>query len=129
MGVAAPFPIVLNETFIQSTRDTGYRSTASAVAELVDNSLQARARKVSIFVEPDAKKGPDELTIAVLDDGMGMDPATLRRALQFGGSSRFGDRSGTGRYGMGLPNASLSQAQRVDVWTWRGGGPTYHTWL
>ena len=46
----------------------------------------------------------------------GMDPFTLRQALRFGGSTRFGDRSGLGQYGMGLPGASLSQARRVTVY-------------
>jgi hypothetical protein len=122
MGAARRFPLVLHETFIQATRDTGYRSTASAVAELVDNALQARAKKVRIFIEPEPHSG-DDLAVSVLDDGQGMDAATLRRAMQFGGSSRFNDRNGTGRFGMGLPNASVSQARRIDVYTWRA--PNY----
>jgi hypothetical protein len=118
MAEAAKFPIVLNQTFIEATRDTGYRSTAAAVAELVDNAIQAGAKNVRVFVRegPGDAGAPD---LAVLDDGTGMDSATLRRALQFGGSMRFGDRSGLGRFGMGLPNASVSQARRVEVFTWR----------
>ena len=46
MGAAAKFPIVLNQTFIEATRETGYRSTAAAVAELVDNSVQAGAKNI-----------------------------------------------------------------------------------
>jgi hypothetical protein len=42
---------------------------------------------------------------------------TLRHALQFGWSSRFNSRNGFGRYGMGLPNASLSVARRVEVYS------------
>ena len=57
--------------------------------------------------------------LSVLDDGSGMDAKTLRRALQFGGSMRFDDRTGFGRFGMGLPNASVSQARHVEVFTWR----------
>src|SRR4030095_191011 len=57
--------------------------------------------------------------VSILDNGCGMDPFTLRQALRFGGSTRFGDRSGLGRYGMGLPNASLSQARRMMVYTWQ----------
>ena len=56
--------------------------------------------------------------IAVLDNGSGMDATTLRMALQFGNGTRLDDRSGIGRFGMGLPNASISQAARVDIWTW-----------
>ena len=50
-----------------------------------------------------------------------MDSATLRAALQFGNGTRLDDRSGIGRFGMGLPNASISQASRVDIWTWQNG--------
>jgi hypothetical protein len=57
--------------------------------------------------------------IAVTDDGEGMDAGTLAAALTFGGSSRFNDRSSLGRYGMGLPNGTLSRGRRVEVYTWR----------
>jgi hypothetical protein len=109
---------VVNQTFIEATRDTGYRSTASALAELVDNALQADAKTIHIRIS-DERDQPDSLTVSVLDDGTGMDTATLRRALQFGGSARFNDRTGAGRFGMGLPNSSVSQARRVDVLTWQ----------
>jgi len=58
-----------------------------------------------------------------------MDAATLRRALQFGNGNYLNDRSGIGRFGMGLPNSSLSQATRVDVWSWQDGGRPMHSYL
>ncbi len=59
-----------------------------------------------------------------------MTPETLRKALQFGNGNRLNDRSGIGRFGMGLPNASISQAGRVDVWTWQNGPDNaYHSYL
>jgi hypothetical protein len=61
------------------------------------------------------------IELLVIDDGAGMDERTLTSTLTFGGSSRFGDRSSLGRYGMGLPNGALSCARRVDVFTWRRG--------
>lgn len=112
--------IIALDKFIQATRDSGYKGTASAISELVDNSIQAGATRIVISVA--AKASDDEekaIEVSVLDDGCGMDPATLRQALRFGGSTRFGDRRGLGRYGMGLPNASLSQARRVTVFTWQ----------
>lgn len=116
MATALKYPIVLSETFIEATRDTGYRSTAAAVAELVDNAIQAGAKNVRVFVDVLNQGG---VTVSVMDDGSGMDADTLRLALQFGGSRRFADRNGLGRFGMGLPNASVSQARHVDVVTWR----------
>lgn len=115
MSEAPKFPVVVNHTFIEATRDTGYRSTASAIAELVDNALQAKAKRIDIRIDD----GEDGLMVSVLDNGTGMSTTTLRQALQFGGSERFNDRNGPGRFGMGLPNSSVSQARRVDVFTWQ----------
>jgi hypothetical protein len=113
--------IIALDKFIQATRDSGYKGTASAISELVDNSIQAGATRIAISVtalgaDEESEKG---IEIGLLDNGCGMDPFTLRQALRFGGSTRFGDRSGLGRYGMGLPNASLSQSRRVTVYTWQ----------
>jgi hypothetical protein len=117
--------IIALDKFIQATRDSGYKGTASAISELVDNSIQAGARHIAIRVEtrPTADDADTSIEVSVLDDGTAMDPFTLRQALRFGGSTRFGDRRGLGRYGMGLPNSSLSQARRVTVYTWQGGSP------
>lgn len=108
--------LVALDRFILATRDSGYKGTGSAVAELVDNALQAGATKIWVNVDVDSS---DWLKVQVTDNGCGMEPATLAQALRFGGSSRFNDRSGLGRYGMGLPNSSFSQARRVEVVTWR----------
>jgi hypothetical protein len=112
--------IVAVDRFIHATRDSGYRGTPSAVAELVDNSIQAGATRVHVAVTDDP--ATRSISVAVLDNGCGMSATTLRQALRFGGSSRFNDRAGFGRYGMGLPNSSLSQARRVDVYTWQQPG-------
>jgi hypothetical protein len=119
--------IVALEQFIQATRDSGYRGTTSTVAELVDNSLEAGASKVSIDTGPSVEV--DFLELIVRDDGIGMSRSTLRQALRFGGSSRFANRSGLGRYGMGLPNASLNQSRRVSVYTWKQPDVVWMTYL
>jgi hypothetical protein len=102
-----------------ATRDTGYRNTCAAISELVDNAIQAKASIVRIFIDHGLQPGQVEIGIAVLDNGSGMDCTTLSTAMQFAGSSRFNDRSGLGRFGMGLPNSSVSQSRRVDVYTWQ----------
>jgi len=111
--------IIVLDKFIQATRDSGYKGTISAIAELVDNSIQAGAKRIGITLENGEKDPAWPISVAVLDNGTGMDRATLRQALRFGGSSRFNNRAGLGRYGMGLPNASLSQARRVEVYSWQ----------
>jgi len=57
-----------------------------------------------------------------------MSPKLLQEAFQFGGSSHKDDPNGIGKFGMGLPNASISQCRRVDVWSWKGGR-TFKTFL
>src|SRR5579872_399138 len=86
--------IIALDKFIQATRDSGYKGTASAISELVDNSIQAGAKRIAITVAPKAATDDDDksLEVSVLDNGCGMDPFTLRQALRFGGSTRFGDR-------------------------------------
>lgn len=111
---------------IQAMRDNGYKNTAYALAELIDNSVQANAKSIEIIcieeVQQIRERQRKRLSrIAVLDDGDGMSGPVLRKALQFGNGTRLNDRSGIGRFGMGLPNASISQAARVDVWTWQNG--------
>lgn len=129
------YSIVRQDRFIEATRDSGYKGTDSALSELIDNSLQARATSVAVefvAVEEDgahANKLPRVVQVLIADNGRGMDAETLRRALRFGDSSRFGDRSGLGRFGMGLPNASVSQARRVDVYSWLRGCKPLHTFI
>jgi len=111
---------------IQAMRDNGYKNTAYALAELIDNSVQANAKSIEIICIEEMQQIKERQRkrlsrIAVLDDGDGMSASVLRKALQFGNGTRLNDRSGIGRFGMGLPNASISQAARVDVWTWQNG--------
>ena len=123
------FSIVALDKFILATRDSGYKGTPSAVSELVDNSLQAGATEICITLEIDENNPGHPIMIRVKDNGCGMDKRTLRQALRFGGSTRFNDRKGMGRYGMGLPNSSLSQAQRVTVHTWTSPGHVIGTYI
>jgi hypothetical protein len=121
-------PVVALSAFIDAIRDSGYRTPAHALAELVDNSLEAGANSVNITIHDAPQAGGGQI-ISVTDDGCGMPPATLQMALQFGGSTRFNARTGTGRYGMGLPCSALSQARRVDVYSWQSPSTTWWTYL
>lgn len=120
---------VAERQFIIATRETGYRTTSSAIAELVDNALQAGARRIEIRTRHFERNATEEPGVSVLDDGAGMDPRLLTLALRFGGTERFDDRAGLGRFGMGLPNSSVSQARRVDVYSWRSPKRVFHTYF
>lgn len=118
---------------VKAMRDNGYQNTAYAIAELIDNSLQAGADSVELLCKESRGKVAQRERwtieeVAVLDNGSGMDAATLRMALQFGNGTRLDDRTGIGRFGMGLPSASISQCTKVDVWSWKDGpGSALHT--
>jgi anti-sigma regulatory factor (Ser/Thr protein kinase) len=120
---------------VRAMRDSGYRNAAYAIAELADNAIQAGANMVEILCEEKDEKVRKRVrkrvqSIAVADNGCGMDADTLRMALQYGNGTRLEDRTGIGRFGMGLPNSSLSQAQRVDVYTWQDGvSSAIHSYL
>jgi len=107
------------KNFVIATRDSGYKSTASALAELIDNSIEAGATQIQVHIERIEMNAETEYEISVQDNGIGMSDEELHLALQFGGSTRFNSRKQLGRYGMGLPNSSLSQCKRVEVVTWR----------
>src|SRR5436309_9578411 len=55
--------------------------------------------------------------IAVIDNGSGMVPKMIRYALTWGGGTHFDDHDFIGRFGFGLPNASINQTRRVEVYT------------
>ncbi len=131
------YSIVRQDRFIRATRDSGYKGTDSALSELIDNAIQAGATEVAVEMFAVDQEGngrgpkpqPRVVQVAIADNGRGMDAETLRRALRFGDSTRFDDRSGLGRFGMGLPNASVSQCERVEVYTWRRGSKPLWTYI
>ena len=109
--------LVVPENFIRAIRESGYIGLSTALAELVDNSLQAGAKTVDVSVSRDRPEAAPR--IVVEDDGSGMNEEDLTACLRFGGSSRFDSRRSFGRFGMGLPAASLSQARVVEVTAWQ----------
>ena len=113
---------------VTAMRDNGYKNAAYAIAELMDNSIQAGASQVELLCgEKQNTSGQRKTsiieTIAVLDNGSGMTAEILRLALQFGNGTYLDSakHTGIGRFGMGLPSSSISQCRRVDVWSWTNG--------
>jgi hypothetical protein len=100
---------------IESLGALGY-SPESAIADLVDNSIAAGATTVDIiFTWVD----PENSWCAVVDNGRGMNEATLRQALRIGSADPTELRADTdlGRFGFGLKTASFSQCREVTVWS------------
>lgn len=117
-------PIIPANTAIETFRDNGYKNTASAISELIDNSIDAKAKNIQIIVfEKTITKSNRPMKqiseIVIVDDGSGMDEKNLKTSLQFGNGTKFNSKNGIGKFGIGLPNASVSQCKRVEVFTWK----------
>ena len=126
------FSIIDPKMTVRAMRDSGYKSTTHALAELIDNSIESQARAIEVFGVSRRNDRTGRYTLkelAVLDNGEGMDRDTLRGSLRYGHGTRR-ERRGIGRFGLGLPNSSMSQARRVDVWSWQSGATNaLHTHL
>jgi Histidine kinase-, DNA gyrase B-, and HSP90-like ATPase len=123
------FPLIATEAFVRGMRDSGYKSTATAIDEFIDNSIQAQAEFVDIVIgypatNPTQKKIDEESGgyIAIVDNGHGMDPEMIQFAVMWGGTHRENDRSGFGRYGFGLPSAAVSISRTFEVFSKVPGG-------
>jgi len=97
---------------LEALRGLGY-TTASALADIVDNSIAANASVIRIVFD---WRGPST-RIAILDDGAGMGEDELEKAMRLGERSPLEARatSDLGRFGLGLKTASFSQARRLTV--------------
>lgn len=94
---------------VGSLRDMGYEF-ATAVADLVDNSIEAGATVVTIDIEFEG----EDSWVRISDNGTGMSSAALREAMRYG-SSRVYSGDDLGKFGLGLKVASLSQCRRLTV--------------
>ena len=102
-----PFAPVLME----STRAIGY-SIESAIADIIDNSIAAKANNIWIFYNCIPKP-----YIAICDDGNGMNNGQITEAMRYGTVSPSDERrvDDLGRYGLGMKTASLSQCRSLSV--------------
>jgi hypothetical protein len=121
-------------TGLSSFRDAGYRDTSMAIAELIDNSIQAGAKTIRVITidevqQSRASKQVVVNKIAVFDDGEGMSKEVLELSLGFAQGTRLNQRKGIGRFGVGLPLASISQCKRVSVYSWQKGKKPMMTYL
>ncbi len=120
------YGLTVASAFVRSIRDLGYRSAATALDELVDNSIEAGAANIHIFFgygQSPSEAKPDRVAIA--DDGYGMVREMIRAAVVWGGTDRENSRNLFGRYGYGLPSASVSQGQRFTVYSRADAGDFY----
>jgi hypothetical protein len=97
---------------LEALRGLGY-STATALADIVDNSISANANKIDIIFKWDIEK----THFFIRDNGDGMNDRELDIAMRLGEKNPLTARKSDdlGRFGLGLKTASFSQCRRLTV--------------
>ena len=113
--------VIVNPPNIAGMAD-GFRAFGSpfpeAIADLVDNSIDAKATAIDVQVVfgPYGKPG-----VSIADNGCGMDLEGLVNATRWGGVA-VDDAARLGRFGLGLKTASYSFCRRLTLVSTPGGG-------
>ena len=121
--VAEPIQVLADDVVNQIAAGEVIERPASVVKELVENSLDARARHITIDVSRGGKR-----LVRVLDDGAGMSRASIHLALQRHATSKLRQASDLfelrtlGFRGEALP--SIASVSRMQITSRaRGGDP------
>ena len=119
---------------------TDYKDTSYALAELIDNSIESAIENnikcdcEIICIEKSLGLGERTIKrvkeILVYDNAGGMTPEILKNSLRIQKGSRTNDevvgKGKLGKYGIGLPQASIGNSDVVEIYSWRDGETFYH---
>lgn len=96
----------------------GYRPSR-AIADILDNSVSAFAKKIDIYIDIVADKtfvkGNNINKIVIVDNGVGMDEEGIENALTLGSSNEFYSNDSLSKYGMGLKSAGFSLGNKITL--------------
>ena len=112
---------------ISSLRHLDYNNP-KALADIIDNSIDANASHIWIDIIPKKEKAKEESeigTIIVTDNGKGMDFETLDEAMKLGSDTFKNASYDLGLYGMGLITSSISIGEKLTVLTKEANGKLY----
>lgn len=85
----------------------------SAIADLVDNSIDAGSARVTVRLLTDDQR---LVQVEVVDDGRGMDNDAITAAMTIGHQRQYG-KTDLGHFGMGLKAASFGHSDVLTVWS------------
>ena len=117
------------DTALESMRESDF-DCYSAYGEVIDNSIQAKASEISIFFD-DIMQGKRKKInkITFVDNGIGMDFETLHTCLKLGHSSRYNDRDGIGRFGVGMTLGGIHECRKIEVYSKQNNSAWLYTYL
>jgi hypothetical protein len=123
---------VEQDTALESMRASNF-DCYSAYGEVIDNSIQANATDIRIqFEERKDRQNTSSKKIGRVlfaDNGHGMDVDLLHKCLKLGHSSRYNDRSGIGRFGVGMTLGAIHECRRIEVYSKISSGGWHYTYL
>ena len=110
---------------VEALRGLGY-NTATALADIIDNSIAAGADRVELDFIWDG----DASRIEIRDNGRGMSLDDLDKAMRLGELNPLNSRAANdlGRFGMGLKTASFSQCRSLTVASWKDNEDSCLRW-
>lgn len=96
-----------------SARSFGNYDLPAALADLIDNSVQAGAHEITLT----CRYNDGDPEIRIRDDGHGLSAQELKEAMRPASSNPLTERSpdDLGRFGWGMKSASFSQCTRLTV--------------
>lgn len=108
---------------LNSLRSVGY-SEETAIADIVDNSISARATEIKIDFSWEHQE------IVIVDNGFGMGKDELYENMKIGSSdpNAIRDEFDLGRFGMGLKTAAFSLGKQLIVVTKKNGVVANASW-
>jgi hypothetical protein len=109
-----------------TARSFGNYDLAAALADLIDNSIKAKASKIAISFEPK----DFDVSVRIRDDGLGMGLEALIAAMRPASANPqdYREPDDLGRFGWGLKSASFSQAKVLTVISWCEGSIQAARW-
>ncbi len=125
IGVMDDFEVG-NEDWMRNASKANY-TLGHAVADLIDNSIDAGASKVEVLVGleelPIDKIGrPKRISFYISDDGKGMSGDEIVDALNVRRRAAGYSVTDLGAFGLGTPSSSLSQGYHITVFSKQEGG-------
>ncbi|RAR73708.1 ATP-binding protein [Flavobacterium aciduliphilum] len=103
---------IIGPRILEKLRSSDYKNTVYALAEIIDNSIDAEAKNIDVIT---ITKDGSIRDIYFVDNGNGMNESILQNCVIFSESNNPPGIKNTGFFGMGLPNSSLSQCTKFSV--------------
>ncbi|WP_313539933.1 ATP-binding protein [Leifsonia aquatica] len=106
--------LVDEKMLAESMRSVRYADEAHAAGDIIDNAIEAGASQAHVVFKTEREAIKE---IAFIDDASGIDESFLPHATKWGGSSNDGTRNIFGRFGFGLPSASVNRGRKFSVYS------------